>query len=50
MIKMLIYIDDEVHERLRRISFKRRISMAAIVRQAVGEWLRRQQTKGGDKR
>jgi hypothetical protein len=47
MIKMLIYIEDEDHERLRRISFEQRISMAAIVRKAVGEWLRRQQAKKG---
>jgi len=49
MIKMLIYIDGEVHERLRQISFERRISMAAIVREAVGQWLRKKPKKGGGK-
>ena len=47
MIKMLIYIDEEDHRRLRCISFERRISMAAIVREAVGQWLRRRRTKKG---
>jgi hypothetical protein len=49
MIKMLIYIHEEDHERLRRISFERRISMAAIVREAICHWLRKQK-KGGDNR
>jgi hypothetical protein len=50
MVKMLIYIEDTAHERLRRISFDRRISMAAIVREAVEQWLRKQNRKGGTRR
>ena len=41
MTKMLIYLDDEVHARLRRISFEIRRSMAALVREAVTDWLKK---------
>jgi predicted transcriptional regulator len=41
MTKMLIYLDDEVHARLRRISFETRRSMAALVREAVNDWLKK---------
>lgn len=47
MVKMLIFIDKEDHERLRRISFMWRVSMAAIVREAVRRWLRKMRKKGG---
>ena len=51
MTKMLIYLDDTVHARLRRISFKTRRSMAALVRQAVDDWLKKsQKRKGGGHR
>lgn len=50
MVKMLIYIEDTAHERLRRISFERHVSMAAIVREAVDKWLRQQKKKGGARR
>jgi len=48
MKKMLIYVDDTVHARLRRISFKMRRSMAAVVREAVDDWLKKN-GKGGAK-
>ena len=48
MTKMLIYLDDEVHACLRRILFETRRSMAALVREAVDDWLKRNR-KGGDK-
>ena len=47
MTKMLIYLDDEVHAHLRRISFETRRSMAALVREAVDSWLRRNRKVGG---
>jgi predicted transcriptional regulator len=48
MIKILIYLDDKVHARLRRISFETRRSMAALVREAVDDWLKKK-GKRGDK-
>jgi len=48
MTKMLIYLDDAVHARLRRISFETRRSMAALVREAVDDW-RKKRRKGGSR-
>jgi len=48
--KMLIYIDNDAYERLRRISFARRISMSAIIRDAVHQWLRKEKSKKGGPR
>ena len=47
MTKMLIYLEDEVHARLRRISFETRRSMAALVREAVDDWLKKTGMGGG---
>jgi predicted transcriptional regulator len=47
MTKMLIYLDEEVHARLRRISFETRRSMAALVREAVDDWLKKNGKGGG---
>jgi predicted transcriptional regulator len=47
MTKMLIYLDDAVHARLRRISFQTRRSMAALVREALDEWLKKNGKGGG---
>ena len=41
MTKMLIYLDEEVHACLRRVSFETRRSMAALVREAVDDWLKK---------
>jgi len=35
MKKLMIYLDDEVHEDLRELAFRRRTTMAALVRYAV---------------
>ena len=47
MTKMLIYLDDAVHAHLRRISFETRRSMAALVREAVDDWLKKTGMGGG---
>ena len=47
MTKMLIYLDDEVHARLRRISLETGRSMAALVREAVDDWLKKNGMGGG---
>ncbi len=35
MKKLMIYLDEEVHEDLRELAFRRRTTMAALVRYAV---------------
>jgi hypothetical protein len=52
MKKTLIYLNDEVHKRLRRVAFARGISMAAIIRDAVDRWLLKENNskEGGEKR
>jgi hypothetical protein len=47
MTKMLVYLNDVVHARLRRISFETRRSMAALVREAVDGWLKKNGKGGG---
>jgi len=47
MTKMLIYVDDAVHAQLRRISFETRRPMAALVREAVDDWLKKNGRGGG---
>jgi len=39
--KFLVYLDPEVHERLRRIGFEQKQSIASLVRQAVAEYLKK---------
>jgi hypothetical protein len=39
--KFLVYLDPADHEKLRRLAFQRRVSIAALVRDAVGDWLKR---------
>jgi hypothetical protein len=47
MTKMLIYIDEEDHAQLRRLSFEKRRPMAALVREAVHDWLKRNRKGDG---
>ena len=47
MKKMLVYVNNAVHARLRRISFETQRSMAALVRQAVDDWLKKNGMGGG---
>jgi hypothetical protein len=44
---LLIYSSPAVHEKLRQISFERRESMGARVRQAVDDWLQKTKRKRG---
>jgi len=37
--KTMIYLELDVHERLRRQAFEERISMAELIRRAVDEYL-----------
>jgi histone H3/H4 len=45
--KTMIYLEDAVFERLRRLAFDERISMAEIIRRAVDEYLKKNTKKGG---
>jgi len=37
MKKLMIYLDEEMHEELREIAFRKRTTMAALVRHAIEE-------------
>ena len=48
-MKTLIYIDAEVHNRLKHIAVDERVSMAELIRRAVDEYLKKIPRKGGRK-
>jgi hypothetical protein len=48
--KTMIYLEDPVFERLRRLAFNERISMAEIIRRAVDDYLEKYPRKGGKKK
>jgi predicted DNA-binding protein len=37
MKKLMVYLDDEVHEDLRLLAFRKRTTMAALIRHALDE-------------
>ncbi len=47
IVKTLIYIDREAHNRLKHIAVDERVSMTELVRRAVDEFLKKYQQKGG---
>jgi predicted DNA-binding transcriptional regulator AlpA len=47
--KTMIYLEEGVFERVRRLAFDARISMAEIIRRALDEYLKKYPTKGGRK-
>jgi len=47
--KTMIYLEDAVFERLRRLAFDERISMAEIIRRALDDYLSKHSKKGGNK-
>ena len=49
-MKTLIYIDAEVHNRLKHIAVDERVSMAELIRRAVDEYLKKIPKKGERKR
>jgi len=48
--KTMIYLEVDVFERLRKIAFKERISMAEIIRRALDDYLKIHPKKGGKKK
>lgn len=41
-----VYLDPKQHEVLRRLAFKRRVTMSALIRSAVADWVARATGKG----
>ena len=48
--KTMIYLEDAVFERLRRLAFDERISMAEVIRRALDDYLTKHSKKGGSKK
>jgi len=48
--KTMIYLEDVVYERLRRLAFDERISMAEVIRRALDDYLKNILKKGGKKK
>ncbi len=46
----MIYLEEAVFERLRKIAFDERISMAEIIRRALDDYLRKVPKKGESKK
>jgi predicted DNA-binding ribbon-helix-helix protein len=47
--KTMIYLEEAIYERLRRLAFDERISMAELIRRALDEYLKNYRKKGGKK-
>ena len=43
----MIYLEDAIYERLRRLAFDERISMAEVIRRALDDYLKNYSAKGG---
>jgi Ribbon-helix-helix protein, copG family len=46
----MIYLEEEVFERLRRLAFDERISMAEVIRRALDDYLKNYPKKGAIKK
>lgn len=49
-MKTMIYLDEDVHIRLRHMAVDERVSMAELIRRAVDEYLQKHKQKGGGKK
>jgi len=49
-MKTMIYLDQQVHTRLKYLALDKRVSMAELIRRAVDEYLKKIPKKGGRKR
>jgi hypothetical protein len=47
--KTMIYLEEKMHERLRRLAFDERISMAEVIRRALDDYLKNTATGGKKK-
>ena len=48
-MKTMIYLDQQVHTRLKYLALDQRVSMAELIRRAVDEYLKKIPKKGGRK-
>jgi len=46
----MIYLEDPVFERLRKLAFEERISMAELIRRALDEFLKKYKKRGGHRK
>ena len=49
-LKTMIYLEEEIHTRLKYIAVDERVSMAELIRRAVDEYLKKYPKKGGGKK
>ena len=50
LVKTMIYLEEDVHNRVKHLAVDERASMAELIRRAVDEYLRKYSKKGGDKK
>jgi hypothetical protein len=49
-LKTMIYLEEDIHNRLKHLAVDERLSMAELIRRAVDEYLKKYPKKGGDKK
>ena len=50
IMKTMIYLEEDVHTRLKHLAVDERVSMTELIRRAVDEYLTKYSKKGGSKR
>jgi predicted transcriptional regulator len=50
IMKTMIYLEEDIHNRLKHLAVDERLSMAELIRRAVDEYLKKYPKKGGGKR
>ena len=48
-MKTMIYLEEDIHNRLKHLAVDERLSMAELIRRAVDEYLKKYPRKGGGK-
>ena len=48
--KTMIYLEENIHNRLKHLAVDERLSMAELIRRAVDEYLKKYPKKGGGKK
>ena len=48
--KTMIYLEENIHNRLKHLAVDERLSMAELIRRAVDEYLKKYPSKGGGKK
>jgi len=46
----MIYLEENIHNRLKHLAVDERLSMAELIRRAVDEYLKKYPSKGGGKK